>query len=83
MVKNILLIVMTIVSLMFFGYAFIQKLEADKQFLISEKLTEEVEKQKSIAVMNEQLAIAAQKEAEKQHVLAVEALAACEKSKRK
>jgi uncharacterized ion transporter superfamily protein YfcC len=76
MVKNILLVVMTIVSLMFVGYAFIQKLEADKQFELAVASRIEAEKMKSSAVeyrheVEEQRALAKE---------AIEALASCRKS---
>jgi hypothetical protein len=75
MIKNILLVVMTIVTLMFFGYAVIQKLEADKQFELAVASRIEAEK---MAIMSEDI----KREAEKQRLLAkeaTEALAACRK----
>ena len=76
MIKNILLVVMTIVSLMFFGYAFIQKLEADKQFELAVAARTE-------AVRMELSANENKREAEEQRALAkeaIEALTACQKN---
>jgi regulatory protein YycI of two-component signal transduction system YycFG len=83
MTKNILLFVFALMALLFFVFGYVQKQEADHQRLISEDLMEEVENQRSIAVQNEQAAKAARMEAEKQHVLAVQAMADCEKNKKK
>ena len=75
-VKNILLIIFAFTSLIFFVFGYIQKIEADKQAILALK-------QKELAVQNEQLARAAREEAERQVVLAAEALAACERDKKK
>jgi len=83
LVKNILLVVMTIFSLMCFAFASIQKLEADKQKEVAVKAQIEAEMNFKEAEMQRAIAMAAQREAEKQAMLAAEALAACEKNKKK
>lgn len=83
MIKNILLIVMTVLALMFFVFGYIQKLETDKQTELAYALKVQAEQARLEA---ERMRLAAQyhqMQAEKQKASALEALAACEKSKGK
>ena len=73
----------TVISVLFLTYAFIQKLEADKQreFAIMAKM--EADQQRAEAEKMRLTAEYQRREAEQQRALALEALAACEKRKRK
>ena len=73
---SIVLTMATLISVLFLMYAFVKKLEAEKQTKIATK-------QRELAIQNFKKAQAAREEAEKQRALAEEALAACEKSKKK
>jgi uncharacterized protein YdbL (DUF1318 family) len=72
----------TIVSILFFIYAFLQKQEADKQFTIAEQFRVELQIAKDEAQRQRAIAELSRAEAEKQRELAEQALAECEKSKR-
>ena len=78
----IVLSLATFISVLFLVYAFIQKLEADKQKEVSVQFIVEAQKQREEAEKQRAMAFAAQKEADKQRVLAIEALKNCEKNKR-
>ncbi|GEM_PF-2368119 len=79
----IVLALATLLSVIFLLYAFIQKLEADKQTALAIEMRMEAEKQREEAERQRLMAEYQKMEAEKQRVLALEALANCEKSKRK
>ena len=81
--KNILLGVMTILALIFFVFGYIQKIEADRQTELALTLKQEAETQRVEAEKMRLMAEYHQMEAEKQKASVLEALAACEKSKRK
>ena len=79
----IVLTLATIISLLFLVYAFMQKLEADKQRAIAVAEKMEADQQRAEAEKMRLMAEYQKIEAEKQRALAEEALAACEKSKKK
>jgi hypothetical protein len=81
--KNILLIVTTILALMCFAFGYVQKLEADRQRELAIILKTQAEQAELKAVQQQELAEAARAEAEKQRILAMEAISACEKNKKK
>jgi hypothetical protein len=79
----IVLTLATVVSILFLVYAFMQKLEADKQRSMAVAAQQEAEKQRGEA---EKMRLTVQyqlMQAEKQREAAAAALAACEQSKRK
>ena len=80
---TIVLTLATLISLLFLVYAFIKKLEADKQREIAVIEKMEAERQRTLAEQMRLTAVYQQMQSEKARVLAEEALAACEKSKKK
>jgi hypothetical protein len=72
----------TIISILFFIYAFLQKQEADKQFQVAEQYKMELQIAKVEAQRQRAIAELARDEAMKQRELAEQALAECEKSRR-
>jgi hypothetical protein len=72
MIKNILLIVMTVFSLLCFGYAYVQKLDADKQRELAVTNQMKAEQATIEAVKAGDMARAAQAEADQQRALAIE-----------
>lgn len=86
MVKNILLVVLTILSLMFFAFGYIQKIEADRQTELVITIKIEAEKAKAEELIQRDRAVAAQAEADAQRALAIKnekRAVECEKGKRK
>jgi choline-glycine betaine transporter len=86
---SIVLALATLLSVLFLVYAFIQKLEADKQAELATEMKMEAERQRAeadkhrlTAEHERHQAMAARDEAERQRALAEEALANCQKSKR-
>lgn len=80
----------TAVSVLFLIYAFMQKMEADKQAATAQKFRIEAEvlqslaeKQRMAAEKAREEAVMAQQEAERQRQLAEQALVNCEGNKRK
>ena len=80
---SIVLTMATLISVLFLVYAFVQKLEADKQRALAVEAMEEANKQRTEAEKMRITAQYQQMQAEKSRTQAEEALAACEKSKRK
>lgn len=72
----------TVISILFFIYAFLQKQEADKQFQVAEQYKIEAELAKEEAEKQKKIAELSRAEAMQQRSLAEQALAECEKSKR-
>lgn len=86
---SIVLFVATTVSVLFFVYAFLQKKEADKQFVQAEQrrieleaLKVDLQETRNMAENARREAEAAQIEAERQRALADQALENCKKNKR-
>jgi cell division protein FtsX len=86
----IVLSLATLLSVLFLVYAFVQKLEAEKQAELAiemkveaDRQREEAERQRVTALYAQHQAVAAKEEADKQRSLALEALVNCEKSKKK
>ena len=80
---SIILTLATVISILFLFYAFKQKLEAERQRDIATVLKEEAMKSREQAEKMRLTAVYQQMQAEKARVAAEEALAACEKSKKK
>ena len=80
---SIVLTLGTFMSILFLIYAFMQKLEAEKQTAMAVEAKIEAEKQRTEAEKMRLTAIYHEHEAVQQRKLAEEALVACEKSKKK
>src|SRR5688572_33137471 len=74
---GIVLAMATVISVLFLVYAFVQKLEADKQRALAVEATKEAEKQRTEAEKMRITAQYQQMEAEKSRAQAEAALAAC------
>jgi preprotein translocase subunit SecF len=83
MMTSIVLTMGTLMSILFLIYTFMQKLEADKQTEIAVKAKMEADRNRIEAETMRITAEYHQKQAVQQRALAEEALAACEKSKKK
>lgn len=80
--KNIAIGVFVITTLLFFVYAFVQKLEADKLRVEVENLYNEARRQELLAKEAQAMAELQRAAAEKVKAEAMQALADCEKNKR-
>ena len=78
MVKNILLVVMTIVSLMCFGYGYIQKIDADQKASLAVALKIEADRAKTEEMKAKDAATTALAEAALQRALAQAAIVNCQ-----
>jgi hypothetical protein len=74
MIKNIIIAVLAVLSLVFFLYAFLQKLEADKSRAMAQEMQQ-------MAIQNEMKAIQASKESERQMAMAQQARMEAERQK--
>jgi cbb3-type cytochrome oxidase subunit 3 len=79
MIKNILLVVMTILTLMSFVFAYVQKLEADNQRELAIALKQQAVQSEIKVTQSMMVAEQARSEADKQRSLAIE----CESSKKR
>lgn len=78
----IVLTLATVISILFLVFAFIQKLEAEKQREISERLQMEAERQRELAVQQKIAAEYQLRQAEQNATEAAKALEECQNSKR-
>ena len=81
--SSVVLTLATLISVLFLVYAFMQKQEADMQRKAAETAKMEADIQRAEAMKMRVETEYAKMEADKQRALAVEALAACEKNKKK
>ena len=79
MIKSFLLVVMTILTLMSFVFAYVQKLEADNQRELAIALKQQADQSEIKVTQAMMVAEQARAEADKQRSLAIE----CESSKKK
>lgn len=80
--KNIAIGVFVITTLLFFVYAFVQKLEADKLRVEVENLYNEARRQELLAKEAQAMAEIQRVSADHQRILTEKAIADCEKTKR-
>lgn len=90
MKKNVLIAVLLITTLTSFAFAYIQKIEADRNAVLAEEMRllaeqsrEEAERQKTIAEFNERRAVEARNQAEQLNLQLAQTLLEAQKKAKK